>query len=104
MSITDENRERFYMVLASIPAGKVITYGQLAAQADQPGKARWVGQMLSHLPNDTKLPWHRVINAQGQLSFVQGSEIYDQQRRLLEAEGVEFGIDGEIDLIRFGWI
>lgn len=102
MSISDENRERFYLVLASIPAGKVLTYGQLATQSDKPGKARWVGQMLSHLPADTKLPWHRVINAQGQLSFPPDSDIYQQQRALLEAEGVAFGLDGTIDLSRFG--
>lgn len=104
MSVPEENRERFYIVLANIPEGKVLTYGQLAEQAGRPGKARWVGQMLSHLPNDSKLPWHRVINAQGLLSFPEGSELYQQQRGLLEDEGVEFGLEGNIDLTRFGLI
>lgn len=104
MSIPEENRERFYTVLASVPAGSVITYGQLAEQAGCPRRARWAGQMLSRLPNNSKLPWHRVVNAQGLISFPEGSERYELQRTLLESEGVEFKLNGKIDLKRFGLI
>lgn len=102
MSISNESRERFYLVLANIPSGKVMSYGQLAEQSGLPGKARWVGQMLSHLPSGSTLPWHRVVNAKGQISFPQDSDAYEQQRGLLEAEGIEFNLDNQIDFSRFG--
>jgi methylated-DNA-protein-cysteine methyltransferase related protein len=98
---TEENKQRFYLALASIPEGKVTTYGRLAEQAGKSGRARWAGQMLSHLPNGSKLPWHRVVNSQGKLSFPQDSEQYQQQRALLEQEGVEFGLNGGINLKQF---
>lgn len=102
MSISNESRERFYLVLANIPSGKVMSYGQLAEQSGLPGKARWVGQMLSHLPSGSTLPWHRVVNAKGQISFPQDSDAYEQQHGLLEAEGIEFNLDNQIDFSRFG--
>lgn len=104
MSIPEEDRERFYLVLANIPVGQVLTYGQLAAQAGLPRRARWAGQMLSQLPNDSNLPWYRVINAQGMLSFPEGSELYQRQLSQLEEEGIEFGLNGKINLKRFGLI
>lgn len=102
MSISDENRERFYIVLANIPSGKVLSYGQLAELSGNPRKARWAGQMLSKLPHNSSLPWHRVVNAKGHISFPQGSDAYEHQRSLLENEGIEFSIEGNIDLKRFG--
>ncbi len=94
--------QRFYTVLAAVPKGKVITYGQLAAQAGMPRGARWAGYLLRHLPADSSLPWYRVINAQGRVSFPAESEAALQQMTLLEEEGVEFSISGRIDLKRFG--
>lgn len=97
-----EALQRFYTVLAAIPAGKVITYGQLAAQAGKPRGARWAGYLLRHLPANSNLPWHRVINAQGKLSFPVGSEKASEQIALLEDEGIEFSSSDRIDLKRFG--
>lgn len=99
---SDELKERFYTVLAAVPAGKVITYGQLAAQAGMPRKARWAGYLLRNLPSNTQLPWHRVVNAQGKVSFPAGSEAALRQIERLEDEGVEFNVHGIIDLKRFG--
>ena len=94
--------EQLYTVLAAIPAGTVVTYGQLAALAGFPRRARWVGQMLHQLPEGSRLPWHRVINAQGRSSFPPGSPAATRQLALLQAEGVEADARGRISLQRFG--
>ena len=64
-----ENQERIWHIVARIPSGRVATYGQVAELAGLPGRARLVGHTLSRLPADTGLPWHRVVNSQGRLSF-----------------------------------
>lgn len=94
--------QQLYTALAAIPAGQVVTYGQLAALAGRPGGARWAGRVLSQLPGDTQLPWFRVINAQGRLSFPPGSPAFIRQQALLKADGVDFSASGRIDLNRFG--
>jgi methylated-DNA-protein-cysteine methyltransferase related protein len=79
---------QLYQVIASIPAGKVASYGQLANLAGQTGAARWVGYCLRHLPRDSTLPWYRIITASGKLAFPVHSEGYVRQRDHLESEGV----------------
>ena len=76
-----------WQVIASIPKGKVASYGQIAELAGLPGYARYVGTTLSRLPAGTKLPWHRVVNAAMKIAERGGSRMIEQ-RRLLEAEGV----------------
>lgn len=98
-----EPRERIWQVVYQIPAGRVASYGQVAALAGLPGRARLVGHTLKNLPNPTSLPWHRVCNAQGRLSLPQTSESYAQQKQRLEDEGVVF-VNGRIALSRFGWL
>ena len=88
-------------MVALIPLGRVVTYGEVAQLAGFPNQARQVGRILSQLPRDSQLPWHRVINAQGRLSFPPDSNAYQRQRDRLEAEGVEFS-RGRISLQRFG--
>ncbi len=91
-----------WQVLASIPQGKVTAYGQIAKLCGYPGYARYVGHTLKQLPHGTSLPWHRVINAKGQISFPVGSDAYQMQRRRLEQEGVVF--EGEkIRLKHYQW-
>lgn len=97
----DENKRRFYLALASIPQGKVTTYGHLAAQAGKPTGARWAAYMLKHLPEGSSLPWHRVVNAQGRISFPLGSEQYELQKCLLLEEGIEFSAAGKINFKRY---
>ena len=86
-----------YAVVRRIPRGKVASYGQVARLAGLPGRARQVGYALHALPAGTRLPWHRVVNAQGKVSRRRrpGSEL--TQRILLEREGVRFGAGGRID-------
>lgn len=91
-----------WQVVQGIPRGCVLSYGDVARLAGSGGSARRVSQALRRAPRTMKLPWHRVINAQGRISFPQGSEGYRQQQTLLEKEGVVF-IDGKIDLQRFGY-
>jgi len=98
----DSVRARIYEVVSRIPSGKVATYGQVATLAGMRGHARQVGYALHDLPDGSDVPWHRVINARGEISLrgVSGSD--ESQRRRLEAEGVDFEA-GRIDLSRFRW-
>jgi methylated-DNA-protein-cysteine methyltransferase related protein len=89
-----------YKIVSHIPFGKVATYGQIADQAGVPGHARQVGYALHSLPDDSKIPWHRVINQKGQISLVSAQLL---QRRLLESEGVVFDSQGTIDLHKYQW-
>ena len=96
--------QRIYAIVRRIPRGRVASYGQVARLAGLPGRARQVGYAMYALPNSSKVPWHRVINARGSVSRrrVPGAEL--TQRMLLEKEGVRFGIGGRIPLDRFGWL
>lgn len=96
-------RERIYAVVRRIPRGKVATYGQVAALAGLPGHARQVGYALSALPLGTAVPWHRVLNARGEVSrrAEPGAEL--SQRMLLEREGVRFDARSRVALSRVGW-
>ena len=86
----------------TIPRGRVTTYGQLAAAAGFPRAARLAGFALKNTPPKMSLPWHRVLNAQGKISFPARSRPWREQRKRLEAEGVTF-IGGRVDLRRYGW-
>ncbi|MBY4678213.1 MGMT family protein [Marinobacterium arenosum] len=94
--------QKVWQVVAAIPPGKVASYGQVAELAGLPRMARMVGRILSQLPKDSQLPWFRVINAQGRISFPLDSDAYRCQRERLEADGVEF--NGErINLRVYRW-
>ncbi|AUM68561.1 MGMT family protein [Pseudomonas fluorescens] len=95
-------RTTLYLTLAQVPAGKVVTYGQLAEMAGLGRAARWVGRTLSQLPNDTKLPWHRVLGAGGRISLPVGSTSGDEQRARLRMEGVSV-LNNRVDIQRHGW-
>jgi methylated-DNA-protein-cysteine methyltransferase related protein len=92
-------------VVAAIPAGRVASYGQVAALAGLPGRARLVGRVLSHAPEpgpEATLPWQRVVNARGEISLTGAAAL--EQRSRLEAEGIVFTPAGRIDLRRFGLV
>lgn len=95
-------RERVWHIVHGIPRGKVTSYGVIAKLAGLPRGARLIGRILAQLPEDSALPWHRVVNARGQISFPQGSSQYREQRERLLAEGVAFRNE-KIDLKQFGW-
>lgn len=85
-----------------IPRGKVSSYGQVAVIAGLPRRARLVGTVLRTHPNTRGLPWHRVINSGGRISFPLGSDAYVRQRQLLEREGIVF-VGERIRMQQFGW-
>jgi alkylated DNA nucleotide flippase Atl1/3-methyladenine DNA glycosylase AlkD len=95
---------RIYAAVRRIPQGRVATYGQVAALAGMAGRARQVGYALHALPEASPLPWHRVINARGEVSPRAEPGIAGYQRFLLEEEEVDFDLAGRVDLERFGWL
>lgn len=95
--------QRIYRVIARIPRGRVATYGQIAALAGIPGKPRQVGYALRIMPEDDRTPWHRVVNAKGQISHRSPSGMVDVQRQLLEREGIRFDERDRISLARLQW-
>lgn len=102
--IEPDINHRIWQVVSLIPRGRVATYGEVARQAGLPRGARRVGRALQGLPADTRIPWHRVINAQGRISLPEGSASQYTQRERLEAEGVVFRANKSVDLRRFGWM
>lgn len=94
---------RIYRVVKRIPRGRVATYGQIATLAGLDGHARQVGYALHSLPDEIHIPWHRVINAKGEISPRSEGDSHELQRMLLEEEGVEFSLDGRVDLKKFRW-
>ena len=96
-------RERVWQIVALIPAGKVASYGQVAALAGIPNGARYAGSVLRDLPSGSRIPWHRVINSAGRISLPPGSASAQRQRDLLLSEGV-LVVNARIDLKRFAWV
>ena len=91
-----------WQVVEDIPEGHVLTYGDVARLAGMSRAARRVGQAMRRAPKGRKLPWHRVVNAQGRISFPADSRAYERQKSLLQEEGVVF-LEGRIDLDRYGY-
>ncbi len=94
-------RERVFEIVRRIPAGRVMTYGQLADILGEGYTARTVGFVMHSAGEDD--PWHRVINAQGACSTGRVVLPPDKQQRMLEAEGVIFDARGRCDLGRYRW-
>jgi methylated-DNA-protein-cysteine methyltransferase-like protein len=86
-----------------IPRGQVATYGQIAAIVSDRRAARTVGWALHALQDDTEVPWHRVINAQGRISTPYREQDAAIQRLLLEREGVVFDDEGRVDMDVYQW-
>ena len=96
--------DRIYSVIRRIPAGRVATYGQVAMLAGLPGQARMVGYALAALSARSRLPWQRVVNAQGRVSpRSSGSGVEALQRMMLRREGVRFGASDAIPLAIYRW-
>lgn len=87
-------------ILKEIPPGRVVTYGQVARLAGSTRAARQVVRILHTMSEKHQLPWHRVVNAKGEIA-VPDDESREVQRMLLESEEVEFLSDGRVDLSVF---
>lgn len=94
--------EKIWQTVSRIPYGRVATYGQIARLAGLGRRARMVGYALHRTPDHYDLPWHRVINAQGRISFPPDSEQYRRQRKRLAAEDVPF-VRERVDLALYRW-
>jgi methylated-DNA-protein-cysteine methyltransferase related protein len=96
---------RIYETVRKIPVGKVATYGQIGDLAGLYGKARLVGYALYRVDMDADdLPWHRVVNAKGEVSYSSLRRGGDYlQKVLLEEEGIEFNSKGKIDMRIYRW-
>jgi methylated-DNA-protein-cysteine methyltransferase related protein len=92
---------RIYRVVRHIPKGRVASYGVVARLAGRPGAARTVGWALSALPDDSDVPWWRVLNAAGRISLSGADHGSVVQRALLLREGVKFA--PAVNLAMFGW-
>jgi methylated-DNA-protein-cysteine methyltransferase-like protein len=92
--------QRAVAIISSIPEGKVMTCGQIAALAGSPRGARQIVRILHSMSKKYKLPWHRVINAKGKIGL-QDDVSFTLQKIHLEAEGVQVQDEGSIDLERF---
>ncbi|MDF2614125.1 MAG: methyltransferase [Clostridia bacterium] len=94
--------EKVINIILGIPSGKVMTYGQVSRIAGSPRGARQVVRILHGMSHKYGLPWHRVINAKGQIAL-RNDAAYKEQITCLEMEGVEVDINGEIDLAKYQW-
>jgi methylated-DNA-protein-cysteine methyltransferase-like protein len=93
--------EQIYGAVRRIPRGRVATYGDVAEMADLEGHARQVGYALHALPPNSGVPWHRVINAKGEISPRSAGDSHELQLELLRAEGVAVDERGRVDLRRY---
>lgn len=93
---------RIYTALAAIPSGCVTTYGQIGMLAGLPRSGRLVGRTLRNLPNNSVLPWHRVINASGKISLPQDSDGFKRQKARLQEEGLVV-LGNRINLTQYQW-
>ena len=102
----NEKHRKIWQTVQAIPYGKVACYGQIADLAGLPGRARLVGKALGAVPKNgwkgKSVPWYRVINSQGKISFAPGSESFQQQRDLLQDEQVVL-LGAKIKLKDFQW-
>ena len=93
--------DRIFEVVRLVPAGSVATYGQIANIVGC--SPRVVGYAMHSVSVKDDVPWQRVINSKGKISFPEGTEGFDEQKAILEAEGIVFDKMGKIDLKKFGW-
>jgi methylated-DNA-protein-cysteine methyltransferase-like protein len=96
-------RDSALRVVALVPKGKLVSYGQVAAMAGRPRAARQVGWILHGLPDDAKIPWQRVVNAKGYIPSRGRVNEALEQMLLLRDEGIEVNDDGTMDLERYRW-
>ena len=88
-----------YEIVAQVPRGRVVSYGQIARLLGSPRAARQVGWAMRQCPDE--LPWHRVVMSDGSIA---GGGWSDLRRALLEEEGVPFLPDGRVDMARCRWL
>jgi len=94
---------KIYDVVRQVSRGRLATYGQIAGLAGLAGHARQVGYALHTLPENSDVPWQRIVNARGEISIRSNPFAGDVQRQMLEEEGVFAELNGRYSLNRYGW-
>ncbi|KAA3636854.1 MAG: methylated-DNA--[protein]-cysteine S-methyltransferase [Calditrichaeota bacterium] len=94
--------EKVIQIIKNIPKGKVASYGQIATLAGSPRAARQVVRILHSSSKKHNLPWHRVLNSQGNIALKK-NEGFEVQKGLLENEKVKVSDSGKIDLEKYLW-
>lgn len=95
--------EKVYQIVMKIPQGRVATYAQVAKLCGSPRAARAVGSALHKNPKYGIIPCYRVVNRNGRLSYSFAFGGINQQKLLLESEGVFVDEKYQIDLLKYGW-
>ena len=101
--VSSDFARKVLKLIKSIPRGKVASYGQIAALAGKPHGSRGVAWILHSSSKVYNLPWHRVINSQGKISFIKGSKNFNSQRSLLKKEGIVFNENQRVDFKIYQW-
>ncbi|MCR2821482.1 MGMT family protein [Lederbergia panacisoli] len=89
-------------IIKSIPEGRVATYGQIARLAGNPRGARQVSRILHSMSSKYELPWHRIVNAKGEIVIGDAETAY-QQHILLKREGIELVQEKQVILHQYRW-
>ena len=92
--------EQVINIIKSIPEGKVMTYGQIAKLAGSPRGARQVVRILHSMSKKHRLPWHRVINAKGEIALKDDASFHIQ-KMVLQSEGIEINRQKYVDLNKY---
>ncbi len=95
-------QDMIYQVVCAIPHGKVCSYGEVAKRAGLIGYARYVGHTMKNLPSGSRIPWHRVVNSQGKISFPFGTDGFIRQQEALRNEGIEVN-NGKVSMAKYLW-
>ena len=102
MAESGNSYQKIYEIVKQIPKGCVASYGQVAALAGNPRWQRVVGYALHVNPDPAHIPCYRVVNREGRLSDAFAFGGVNEQKLLLEAEGVEV-TDGYVDMELYQW-
>ena len=95
--------ERVYQVVRAVPRGRIVSYGGVAALLGQPRAARAVGHALNSLPDESDVPWWRVVNRNGEISRRATANGHIVQKKLLQKEGVKFDRKGRASWEKHAW-
>ena len=102
--MTKPTIELIYKTVRRVPKGRVATYGQIAALAGFPKHSRFVGFALRQLPAGSRVPWHRIVNACGEVAerhHESNRDCESEQRWRLIDEGIDFDANGRVPLTMY---
>ena len=102
MNVSQSAYEKIWATIDLVPAGKVVSYRQVADLSGLPGRARLVGKCLGFAPKEREVAWYKVLRSNGQIAFPKGSEQAMLQTGLLQDEGVVV-FNNRVKMAEFQW-